>query len=214
MRLLLLLYALALSACSVTPPRLQDPSHWQAHRIDFGTQALEVRIPPGLNREFLDEPIPQSVDLSRPGLFDRIGFGPQLLSRHWEYCAGLTALPDGMLSATIVVRHSATPLDGLDSLEKAVAEGLSLWAAEQYAKSGKPSTTDRIVKTDVVEIAGRRGLHVRYSASPSNYVVLLDSSNYLAIAVDYAGFTKAEWENDARKTARAILEGIRIVGAK
>lgn len=213
MRSHLLLLLLLVSACSASPPRLGDLSNWEPHRIGLGRKVLEIKIPPGMNREFLDERVPPFVDLSQPGLFDGAGQGPQLLARHWEYRAGMTTIPDGMLTATIFVHRSAIPLSGLESLKKCVAESLKLEAADRYAKSGIAGATNDIVSADVVKIAGKEGLRVQYSASPSDYVVPLDASHYLAISVRYAGFTKAEWERDAKAAAFAILSAMHIEDA-
>jgi hypothetical protein len=202
-----------LAACATAGGAGEVPSgdtrSWIAYHVEVGVQIVQFTIPPGVNEDFLDPPVPERIDLQQPGLFDRTGLGPRLLSRHWDYRVSPFASVDGTLRAYIALWHSDAALVDDDALRKAIEESKRLLRMKDLMEGGKGGPPDAM-RFEPAAIGGRRGLLVHHQTSPSHYVVTLDAHHYLTISVDVGGVTGRGWRKDARAAVNAILQSIRV----
>jgi len=209
-----MLTALALTAYATISVAASLPSgekkDWLVYRVEVDDQIVKFTIPPGVNEEFLDPPVPQRIDLQQPGIFDPTGRGPRILSRHWDYRSNAVALVDGTLKAAIWIERSEKSLIDLDALQAAVSENQELSHAKdvmsgEYAGPPNPTT-----KFEARSVGGRQGFYVHYRTSLPDYVVTIDSHHYLVIYVSASSISQPDWREDAQAAADAILQSIRI----
>jgi hypothetical protein len=213
-RYLGLLLTAALIGCATMTGAVSLPSgdtkNWITYRVEVGSQVVQFAIPPGVNTNFLDPPVPQRIDLQQPGLFDQTGSGPRILSRHWDYQRSPTALIDGTLHAAIWVKQNEKILNSLGALELAVRESQELSRAMDVMRGGYIGPPNPPIKFDAAKVGNHRGLYVHYKSSLPDYAVAIDDHHYLVIYVDSTGVTSPGWREDARAAAEAILNSIRI----
>lgn len=187
-----------------------ETKNWITYRVVVGDQVVRFAIPPGINEEFLDPPVPQRIDLLKPGIFDQAGLGPRLLSRHWDYRSSPTALVDGTLHAAIWLKSSEKPLVDSGALQAAVREGQELSRAKDVLSGGYTGPPNPVIRFDATNVGGRQGFYVHYQTSLPDYVVAIDSHHYLVVYIDSSGVTNPGWREDAKAAAGAILNSIRI----
>ena len=187
-----------------------DTKTWKTYRVDVGEHVVQFSIPPGESREFPNYTIPARIDLAGEGMFDEALDGPALLNRVWDYRSSRFVQVDGSLSASISVSRSEQPLDDLEALRRAVEESSRLYAMKMYVEEGRSRPSDIPERFDLVRIGNQDGWRVRYELSGPSYAVRLDQHHYLVVTLDYAGFTKQDWQTDAKAAADSILRSIRI----
>jgi hypothetical protein len=199
-------YATLVGAASLPSGDTQD---WVTYHVILGDQILQFEIPPGVNRDFMDTPVPKRIDLQNRDAFDEAG-SAGILSRHWDYRKNCFAPHEGTLTAAIGVNFSEQPLDGLTALRGALRRQADLIYKQALIRDpeyrGPRISPSRF---DPAKVAGRDGWHVSYRVLPSGYVVPLDTHHYLGVGI-YNSVSRPDWRADAQAAARAILESIRI----
>jgi hypothetical protein len=208
------LLALALAGCAAMSVAASLPSgdtrNWKTYQVEVGDQVIQFTIPPGVSKDFLDPPVPSQIDLQQPGLFDKTGRGPRILSRHWDYRSSPFALVDGTLNAVIWVKYSEKSLIDLSALQLVVSEGQELSRMKDLVKGGYTGPPNPPTKFDSANVGGRQGLYVHYQTSLPDYVVAIASHHYLVIYIDSSGVSRPDWRADAKAAADAILRSIQI----
>jgi|JI10StandDraft_1071094.scaffolds.fasta_scaffold167338_2 hypothetical protein len=190
-----------------------DTRNWITYRVEVGDQIVQFTIPPGLNKEFLDPPVPQSIDLHQPGLFDEAGLGPSVLSRHWNYQKNFYTHVDGTLEVTLSLKRSEGVLNGLDSLRQAIVKSSERHRqkriADQRSSGGYIGPPNPPIRFEELIVAGRPGLRVHFKLMLPDYEVALNDHYYLVIYIN-SSVTEPGWREDAKAAAAAIFNSIRI----
>jgi hypothetical protein len=206
--------AVAFTGCATMSGATSLPSgntkNWITYHVEIGDQMVQLTIPPGLSKDFLDPPVPTHIDLLQPGLFDETGLGPRLLSRHWDYRSSSFALVDGTLHAAIWVKYNKKVLSDLSALQAAIKESQELSRIQDVMKGGYIGPPNPPTRFDATNIGDREGLYVHYKTSLPDYAVAIDDHHYLVIYLDSSGVTNPGWREDAKAAADAILNSIRI----
>jgi len=209
-----LLLVITLAGCATLSGAASLPSgdtrHWLTYRVEIGDQVLQFSVPPGVNEDFMDPPVPKRIDLQQPELFDETGSGPTVLSRHWDYRKNMFSPILGTLVAGIGLYYSEQSLGSLTSLKDVVRTHRELIQKQALARdpndTGPPTPP---VRFDSAKIAGKDAWYVSYRMLPSGYVVPLDEHHYLGIGVRN-GVNPIDWREDAQAAADAILKSIKI----
>lgn len=205
--------AIAAAGCVAMGGTISLPTgntkNWMAYGVDVGDQVVRFRIPPGINEDFLDAPVPQRIDLEQYGLFNRADAGPKLLSRRWDYKLNSRESIAGTLRASIALWCSENVLDSIDALQSALEKNKELLKAKDISEGGTGGPPDKMQFESAV-VGGNQALLVHHQNSPSNYAMALDAHHYLLIYVSGRSVSRPGWHEDAVAAADAILGSIRI----
>jgi len=212
-RCLAMLLTVTLVGCATMSGAASLPSgdtrDWITYRVEVGEHVVRFTIPPGVNEEFLDPPVPERVDLEQSGLFDQAGAGPRLLSRHWDYRNGSRGPIGGTLRAYIGLWHVQTILNSSNALQAAVIESNEQRRTKDVLQGGSGGPPDNLSFEPTV-LGGREALLVHHQTSPANYAVTLDAHHYLLVYISGNHVTEPRWRKDAKEATDAILNSIRI----
>lgn len=209
---LFFVFAFLVAGCAtLSGPRLPsgDMKDWASYRIDVGNQVVRFEIPPDESPDFPAFEIPKHIDLSKSGIFDQAGGGPELLARYWDYRTSRNGQVEGTLSTYIRIWHSEKALVDENALSATLIENANLQRIKEKLQGGTggPHNT---MKFELAAIAGKQGLLVRNETSPAHYAVVLDAHHYLTIYINGAEVTRPGWRENAQAAAAAILKSIRI----
>ena len=204
----IVLLASALFGCAANGSAANFPSgnvkSWLAYSVIIGDHVVRFAIPPGINDDFLDSPVPQAINLEQPGLFDETGEGPRLLSRHWSYKKSRFDSAPGILTAYIGLKSSKIILRDMSDLQAAVIEHERLRRIKD--DSGPPDH----LSFEQVRLNAGDALLIYHQISPPTFAVPLDAHHFLLIYINGNDVSEPEWREDARAAAKAILDSIRI----
>lgn len=207
-RLTIVFLIFVMAGCAAISRAADFPSGnvkgWLAYSVIIGDQVVRFSIPPGVNNDFLDPPVPEVINLEQSELFDETGEGPKLLSRHWAYKKSRFDSTPGILTAYIGLKSSKYVLRGIEDLQQAVIEHERL---RRIKDDGGPPEQ---LSFQQVHLNVGDALLIRHKTSPSTFAVTLDAHHFLLVYVSGNDVSEPGWREDAQAAAKAILDSIRI----
>lgn len=186
-----------------------DMKKWEQHNVQVDEAVVGFSIPPGASADYPEFEIPKKIDLGGANTFDEAMLGPTLLLRGWDYRSNRFSVVDGSLVVTINVSLSLEDLTDSSAIQHAVEESSRRYA-EKMRNEGHARAPNPPTRFDDLVINGKPWLRVSYKLSGAKYVTPLDNRHYLEVSLDANGFTRKDWQADARSAADAILNSIRI----